>query len=196
MVNEKENTIVLYDDLDEMYFKDENGEDCEYHYTWAEEDFENTFEGFEGEFVICGSVGLWDGKREGHSPKVFYSIMDASVECNNGFYGNIFVSEQDGEFLVDVSHHDGSNSLVIRELTDIGSDMWNNYSDVGEILAVEEATCKVNFTKRKKLAELDATISYYRRCIETAENIEQKKMWKNSLKKVMGEKQELIKLSD
>lgn len=186
----KEEAIVIYDDLADMYFEEDDGEPY-YHYQWAEEDFENTFEDFEGEFVICGSVGLWDGRREGYSTKLCNSIMEAIVECNNGFYGNVRVSEEDGELLVDISHHDGSNALVIRELTDLGREMWNDYYEVGDILNVDDATQKVYFRKRKRLSELDATIKYAKSRISDAEDIEDRDMWRVYLKNAVEEKQKI-----
>ena len=192
MENLNENVVVVYDDLADIYFEDEDGEPCEYRYYLAEEDFENIFEGFEGEFIICGTVGLWDGKREGHSTKVFNSVKEAIIECNNGFYGNMCISEEEGKLLVDVSHHDGSNSLEIRELTEIGSDMWNiDYCSVEQILSVKDATCDVQFVKRKKLSDLDTAIKYSKIRINGAESVEDKEIWERYLKNILEEKQEL-----
>ena len=191
MKNVEDKAIVLYDDLADMYFEDEDGEPCEYLYNLAEEDFETTFGNMEGEFVVCGTIGLWDGKREGYSTKLYNSIEEAIIGCNDGFYGNLCVTDEDGALLVDVSHHDGSNSFEIRELTAVGSEMWNNYADVGDILAVKDATCKVHFAKRKRLSELDATIKYSKYRIETTDNPEDKKIWQGYLENALEERKSM-----
>ena len=100
-------------------------------------------------YVVGGIIGLWDGKRKGYSTKVFNSIYDAIIACNDGFDGYIRVSEKNyGRLYVHINHHDGNNYLEIRELTRKGEEMHNNYCDVGDILERKGATRNVKFSKR------------------------------------------------
>lgn len=101
-------------------------------------------------YILTGDIGLWDGVRRGvHHPDVFNSLKDAILEANSGFNGYITVSEAKyGRLYVDVAHHDGHNTLEIRELTKLGEEMHNSYKDVRDILHRKGATRNVKYTKR------------------------------------------------
>lgn len=123
--------IVLYDELGEESLFD------------SLNDFDTT-----GKYVVSGTVGLWDGKREAYLPMVFNSIEDAIVKCNDGFNGYVSVEEKNYDRLfVEIAHHDGHNILEIRELTKLGEELTNNYMDIGEVIERKGATRNVNFTK-------------------------------------------------
>ena len=100
-------------------------------------------------YILTGDIGLWDGIRKGvHHPSVFNSIKEAILTANDGFYGYISVSEEKyGKLFVNICHHDGNNSLEIRELTPLGEEMHNNYKDVREILKRKGATKNVKYLK-------------------------------------------------
>ena len=101
-------------------------------------------------YVLTGDIGLWDGVRKGvHHPSVFKSLKSAILTANDGFDGYITVSEgKYGKLFVDIAHHDGHNSLEIRELTKIGEEMHNNYKEVGEILKRKGATRNIKYFSR------------------------------------------------
>lgn len=150
MVCINKNETLIYDELADEYFQDEFGNECEYDWTLADEDFDNIFDKDTGEeYVICGTIGLWDGERRGHSTKIYHSLKEAILACNDGFNGYIRVTEGAyGKLLVAIAHHDGNNCLEIRELTNLGHDMWDNYKEVEDILNRKGATRNVKFIKR------------------------------------------------
>lgn len=132
---------VIYDDLD-FDFKDYDEETIIF-----DELFDNSYAN--KLYILTGDIGLWDGvRRDVHHPDVFHSIGDAILEANNGFDGYITVTEKSyGRLFVDIAHHDGHNSLEIRELTKIGEEMHNNYRSVRDIVNNKKATKNVKYLK-------------------------------------------------
>ena len=130
---------IIYDEID---FKDFDEEGIIF-----DELFNNSYE--QKKYIITGDIGLWDGVRKNvHNPSVFNSLKDAILTANDGFYGYITVSEGSyGKLLVDISHHDGHNSLEIKELSKIGEQMYNENKSVCEILKRKDATRNVKFLK-------------------------------------------------
>lgn len=132
---------VIYDDLD-FDFEDYD-EEC----IIFDELFDN---GYANKlYIITGDIGLWDGVRKNvHHPKVFNSIKDAILTANDGFDGYITITEKSyGKLFIDISHHDGHNTLEIRELTKIGEKMYNDYKEVIDILNNKKATKNVRYLK-------------------------------------------------
>ena len=134
-------SMVLYDELDYEY------EDVDMMNVDFDDLFNNKDEG--NHYVVCGTVGLWDGRREGHMNKVYESLYDAIVDANTGFNGYIKVSEgKYGKLLLDIYHHDGNNHLEIRELTKYGLELYDNYYDIGYIVNRKGATRNIKFSKK------------------------------------------------
>ena len=133
---------IIYDSLCEI-FEDEFDREC-----YFEDKFQNNQDG--KTYIITGNVGLWDGVRENvHHPNFFDSIAEAIITANDGFDGDITVSEgKYGKLFIDISHHDGSNHLEVRELTNLGEEMMCNYASVQEVINRKGATKNVKFCSR------------------------------------------------
>ena len=95
---------------------------------WVEEavqmDFESDLEnirnygGYNVPVVLHGTLGLWWGRPE-IKPMRFDSVYDALRKCIDG--GDIVKAEyNDGDIWVRCSHHDGTNSFIIRALSKRG----------------------------------------------------------------------------
>ena len=68
--------------------------------------------------MMIGGIGRWDGRRDFvHCPKdIKKGILDFLKDCQD-----VTVSEdENGDLYVAGSHHDGTNSMMIRILTDVG----------------------------------------------------------------------------
>lgn len=130
---------IIYDELD--------FEDYDQDMIIFDELFDNRDEN--KSYILTGDIGLWDGVRKNvHHPSVFTSLKSAILTANDGFDGYITVSEgKYGKLFVNISHHDGYNTLEIRELTKIGEEMHNNYKEVGSILRNKKATRNVKYLK-------------------------------------------------
>lgn len=102
-------------------------------------------------YIITGSIGLWDGIRQGYSPKIANSIKEAIYNATDGF-GMCYITvaeEKYGKLIIDISHHDGNNHLEIREVTNLGEQLLNqNYNNVDAIINRKGATRNVKFFKR------------------------------------------------
>lgn len=134
---------IIYDDVDYI-------DECVSEFE-IREHFEDLFDNkYENKtYIVRGDVGLWDGVQKNvHHPRFFDSIADAIREANDGFSGYITVSDINGQMLVEIEHHDGYCYLEIRELTDIGEEMRNNYASVGDVINKKGATKNVEFCSR------------------------------------------------
>ena len=80
--------------------------------------------------VVTGSLGLWNGRR-GIEPKAFPSLKSAIYACVNGCDYAI-ITEDDGEILVKVIHHDGNNNFIIRKLNKEGLEAYCNDEEVAK----------------------------------------------------------------
>lgn len=130
---------VIYDEL-----KFENQEESEIEF---ESLFDNSYEG--KQYVIGGKIGLWDGVRDGYYPKVANSLAEAISNATEGF-GLCYVTVSEGKYgklFVDVLHHDGSNHLEVKELTDYGEELISEYNEVGTVINKDKATRNVKFCK-------------------------------------------------
>lgn len=71
---------------------------------------------YEGGIICFGSIGLWNGRRDGyriiHSGKVS-DCLTSQMNCES--YLKFYVTE-DGEFEGEESHHDGTNSYTFRAI--------------------------------------------------------------------------------
>lgn len=74
----------------------------------------------EGQFLITGILGRWDGKHSVTSSKTYDSLLDAIDACipDCDFY--IDVEWEDGIINVRTSYHDGSSSFEIHLLSKKG----------------------------------------------------------------------------
>lgn len=137
---------ILYDDYG-VTPSDFDLEDDEGYIMWdlldeqLDDMFDNSYEN--KQYVVTGSLGLWDGRHNGYIDKRFYSIREAITEC--AYYTeSIRVYEEKGHLFVDAYHHDGTNHYEIRELTKKGIDMLDDWYD-GNISNVKYATKKIKY---------------------------------------------------
>lgn len=78
------------------------------------------FGDIEGDFIICGSFGRWDGRRGGFSPYFDTNLGEMLVKlmaglCDSGSNTHVWVDEN-GDVRACESHHDGSNSYFLRKV--------------------------------------------------------------------------------
>jgi hypothetical protein len=79
-------------------------------------------------WVITGSLGLWDGRKEIALVKCD-TLFDAILKCVNSC--DDFVVEKCGnKVCVTAMHHDGRNYFEIRALSDIGNDRFNRLGNI------------------------------------------------------------------
>lgn len=86
-------------------------------------------------FFITGSLGLWNGRKNIHSVKMF-SLVDAIMSAINAMdcqcYYDVHL-EEDGTIGVSVSHHDGTNYFSIRRLNAKGIKAVDKLIEYGTI---------------------------------------------------------------
>lgn len=149
--------MMIYDEL--SFFDEERKKEFEEEYgeeynasIEAEIEFDELFNNKDsGElYIVTGTIGLWDRKIEDFTyPNICSSIKSAILIANSDFSGHITVEEgKYGRLLLNIYHHDSSNYLEIRELTELGRDLWNRYVPANDIAHRKGATRNVKFTKR------------------------------------------------
>lgn len=77
-------------------------------------------------YIMVGEVGRWNGIFAGG--KIFKNLLEAiyyaTEDCNL-----IEIYDENGQFKICCSHHDGSNSFLIKEITDKGLDYLSNWEN-------------------------------------------------------------------
>lgn len=117
-----------------LEYADENGEIDEndmwnYIYDSLDIEFECAFSDlcsfFNNQIIAFGSVGLWHGVYEGG--KIFNNFEEAywrlTKDCD---YVKIY--DENGHLYIHCSHHDGSCSYEIKELTTKGEEYYDNWN--------------------------------------------------------------------
>ena len=136
----KERVIFQNYDLDDyeeefrLEFTDEDGYldenamwDC--IYDTVNMDFEIVFEElkhfFNNQIIAFGSIGRWDGVYSGG--KIFNNFEDAywylTKDCD---YVKIY--DENGHLYIHCTHHDGSCSFELKELTSKGQEYYDNWN--------------------------------------------------------------------
>lgn len=79
---------------------------------------------FAGKDVIFfGSVGRWDGTHDGGKIGDFESLYQSAItDC-----AYIKIYDKAGHFYIECSHHDGTNSFEVKELTAKGREYFDNW---------------------------------------------------------------------
>lgn len=140
---------ILFDELDFLNkFGDEDIDcaelldeelDCKFNNEWARK-----------QYVLCGSVGLWNGTTFGYYPNVLSSIKEA-IDIASSEFGMCYISVYEAEYgklFIDVSHHDGHCHLEIREITKKGTDVLDLHcQDVGMIVNRKGCTKNAKYLK-------------------------------------------------
>ena len=139
---------VFIDELD-TYYDDVDRYDIE---SW----FNNKYA--KKQYVVVGKSERYDVKGEnarGHINKIFNSILEAIDGCTDGCgicYMKIYENNR-GKLFVDIIHHDGHNSLEIRELTQKGektfynADLYKEEDVITRIANINGYTKNVHFSK-------------------------------------------------
>ena len=143
-------TKIIFDELD--FLETLDGIDELFSGELMEQEIDNLFNNdYEHKnYILTGSIGLWDGTRTGHSCKIYNSIKEAIYGATDGFgMCYITISEENyGKLFIDVCHHDGNNHLEVREITALGQDVLNrHFNDVSMIINRKGATKNIKFLK-------------------------------------------------
>ena len=100
---------------DEIYILDDfNREDA-----WAELD-----DIFNGNYLAIGTCGRWDGTYDGGFVfKTFKELMSRFEDC---VYFKIWI--ENNHFYVKGSHHDGTDMVEVKEITERGFQYYENWN--------------------------------------------------------------------
>lgn len=133
---------IFFDELDEKYDN--------YTYNDLDNLFNNSYA--DKKYILVGSIQRWDGKGYGHCTRVFDSIIEAikySVDGWGSCYLKIY-EENYGRLYIQVSHHDGTNLLEVRELTSKGEQLYYNnfYDGLDKVVEQSATTRNVKFSRR------------------------------------------------
>lgn len=107
-------------------------------------------------FFVEGSLGLWNGRQEGHCTKIFYGLSSAIEDrITNSSYNDIKVEfdDESGEVTAYGYHHDGTNYFTIHLLSAKGLKAIQRAIDNGKINEYEFET-KPEWFKKLKWKEI------------------------------------------
>lgn len=101
---------------EEMHFNDE--------ISWN--DFKTEAENFfDDYFLITGSVGRWNGRfRGGKVISSLDELINCFCECDY-----ITITDENGHFYIEASHHDGTNYYEVKRITEAGLEYMQRYED-------------------------------------------------------------------
>lgn len=106
-------------------------------------------------FILTGYAGLWSGKSEGGKVCETYNELCRAWEG----YDDINLYDDNGMFVIEASHHDGTNQWKVKELNERGLKFLekNRYMDRREL-------CEKLFTSRysKRIMFADRFYGRYR----------------------------------
>lgn len=72
--------------------------------------------------LVCGSVGLWDGRFAAGKIVSGGKLWDCLKDCD---YMEIW--DEGGHLHIKGSHHDGTNCFEVKVLTEKGEELWNKW---------------------------------------------------------------------
>lgn len=125
---------IIYNELD--YEDVLEGEDT-FHHLFDDPDQDK-------QYVVQGTLGLWDGKHYVYSNRVHSNLKDTIYSLGGG-YIKVY-EEKYGRLYVDICHHDGVNVFEIKELSSLGQRLLENGYNKN-IFNRKGATRNVNFIK-------------------------------------------------
>ncbi len=73
--------------------------------------------------LVCGSVGLWDGRFAAGKIVGVDKLWDCLDDC--GYWE---VWDEGGHLYIKGSHHDGTNMFEVKVLTEKGAEMWEKWT--------------------------------------------------------------------
>ena len=100
-------------------------------------------------YVVFGDIGLWDGPVENFNyPNAYDSIKSAILVANRDFGGYIEVKEgKYGKMFLTIGHHDGTNYLEIKELSELGMRLLEKNYSIKRILKRKGTTKNIRYCK-------------------------------------------------
>lgn len=133
---------------DENYVPSDNAiwEQCDFRSSvaWdAEHDSLNRFfDEDNAKWILVGELGRWDGT---HDAGFIFSTFDEMFDKATKDCDYFRLGEEDGQFYLKCSHHDGTNLFYIRKLTDEGERLYDewDYGDFGGDLSERKIHNKI-----------------------------------------------------
>lgn len=99
-------------------------------------------------FLVCGSLGLWNGRRPGY--KVLKKLSDLLSVLGNYDYVKIY--QKGRETLLTLAHHDGTHYMRLMQLSKAGDIKYRNSGEIEEIISDYEPIGK--YWKNVKLHDI------------------------------------------
>lgn len=127
---------VMYCEMNEKTPQKENTEDYwEFVYNMREVDTIDFFNELKETninnqyyWVISGTLGLWNGRKEIALAKC-ETLIDAIHKCSNSC-DDVIIEKCGNKICVTGLHHDGRNYFEIRALSDLGNDRFNRLGKI------------------------------------------------------------------
>lgn len=95
---------------------------CMMEHDWGDEQYEID-KYFEGKsLLVCGSVGLWDGRFAAGKIVSIDKLWDCLKDCG---YWEVY--DEGGHLHIKGSHHDGTNHFEVKILTEKGEELWDKW---------------------------------------------------------------------
>lgn len=107
-------------------------------------------------FIITGTLGLWDGKHQIVHREIENGLVDTIMKCVSGsdiWDYDVFINDGEDYITVHAKHHDGTNVFEIHLLTHEGAKAYEeayekwNYQDGPEPELKPEYFEKIEFNK-------------------------------------------------
>ena len=107
-------------------------------------------------FIITGTLGLWDGRHPVVHPVIENGLVDTIMKCVSGsdiWDYDVFINDDEDFITVHAKHHDGTNVFEIHLLTHEGAKAYEeayekwNYQDGPEPELKPEYFEKIEFNK-------------------------------------------------
>lgn len=150
----KQKEIVLYDS-DWYYDRIDKGEIDENSEDWDWEDFKENLKtvsnNFNTKYLIgIASVGTWRGRFSGYVDDTGSDVYELVMKIiRKGYDGILIYLNEDGDLELNLSHHDGTNTVIIRELKDKYN--YDDYIDkINDYLYKGDSTYAYKYTKSVK----------------------------------------------
>lgn len=116
--------LMKYDDENYKYSEKDFDKLCDYIMedckVWWENESDNLKQlMFDKRFKVEANLGLWDGRRQGHTYRIGFSAITCCIGNDSCSAVEIYETAR-GTLKVDYHHHDGVNHFIIKEITNKG----------------------------------------------------------------------------
>lgn len=128
-----------WDSKEQLYVRREDGEtyfwDGEFEWDTFESNFKRVFDNTDTLYVAYGYLGLWNGRHG--AGKMIEDFDDLQRSIWGRSIEDVEIYDENGDLVVYMRHHDGTNVMRIRELTKKGYQYYLNhpYEDVTSHIA-------------------------------------------------------------